>query len=278
MATKASKSKSKTGDTLRLTLMGSKLEVDVRIKSLASSKAGTTGFSFRGLCATHKAPVKAPKVCSVGGAECGEMVKENTLKGYEVGDRMLTLTHEQVAALKPRGDDTVRILQLLRRDQAGALAPKDDVARLMGNVKALTPADDAAARRFAAVHALIGRDRIAIAQVTHKGAFGYAAIHAAEGGALLAHELFLPRDTYEIPEVDLPDLTAAERAAMMVKGEALAAEATLDMAALDNDPYREAREAAIIAALKSADGKVTVETEPVPVAPEADEDIVALLG
>lgn len=268
---------------LSLRVEGTKIELSARFvaegsssaSSLAMSKAGGTGFSFSSLCGTCRAPLKAPRVCE----EHGIVPKENQLKGYDVGGgSFAVLTQTQVDALKPSGDDTINVVALLDRSAVGFVVGSE-MARLMGNVRALVPNTTGADAkqqelRWSAFLALLGASRVGVAAVMSKGSFRYMLLSPAKGGAVLAFDLYLPEDTYGVPEVSVAVLSEEHRAAFEKKGEELAAGLIFADVDVASDPYREARAEAITATLL---GKVDVEIKAPVAAPAREEDLLAML-
>lgn len=289
----ASKKTTAPAKTLTLRVEGTNLQVETRLpKGLAQSKAGSKGFSFSTCCnapVEHTLPDGTKKVDICGKKTTAPYLcpdeahkdrnlraKDQSVKGYELGDEMVYLTHEQVDALNPQGDNTIRILHMLDPREAGA-PPCDGLVPHFPKMRAITPAkgDDGTLKTWAALHALIGRNRVAFAEVVEGGDFYHAFIYAAESGALLVLECYLRRDVYETPGVTLPTLTPEEMKAINAKGASLVR--PVDVAELDRDPYRDAREQAILAAIGRGAKMVEV-TAPAPAIPKKEVDVLALLG
>lgn len=308
------KSKEKVG--LRLTVEESKLELSVLFKaegsssatSLAKSTAGGSGFAFKTCCATHQASVNAPKVCATCRLEEAERVvemlremgaseealarvvqlasvetlpNERTLKGYDVGGgNYAFLTQEQVAALRPKGDNSVHILCLIEQTEIGS-GFRGEVVRLLPGVRALVPnttslqpgASAAMGKRWSALLALL-EGRVAVARVMHKASFRYCLLQPGSTGALLAIDLYLPEDTYDVPLVSVQPLSSAEREAFVAKGSELARGRRFGIHEVSEDPYREARHMAVAAAARG--DTPPPEVEVVTVAPQ-EESLLALV-
>lgn len=287
----AAKKSSKPASSLLIRVDGTFIEVQAASKTLAKSDAGGTGISWTTCCNEPILDATGQPVLKDGKPTvCGEKAKapllcdkhpdknlrmdEHILKGYEAATGMVFLTPAQVKALKPKGDNTVRILHLTTPEEAGA-PPAEFLAPHIPKMKALTPLDDDEATQttWSTLHALIG-GRVGYAEVMQAGKFFHALIYAAPGGALLMLEVFLRRDTYELPTVTLNALNAEDHAAIDQKAAKLMR--NIDEATLDADPYRDAREKAILDAITK--GTAPEVEAPAPAIPAKKVAVSALLG
>lgn len=272
------KAKEKSG--LRLAVAGTKIELSVLFKAdggarsgnLAKSTAGGSGFRFKRICPEHLSPVKQRNVCEAAGHDVD---LKTVLSGYDLGGgEMAYLSKEQVTALKPQGDDTIEVLYLVEADEYGwGFVP--EIARLTGNVQAMVPnlttsQKEAQAKLWAALLSLL-HGKVAVARVMDGGSFFHAVLVPSPTGCVLAHELYLPEDVYEVPVVDVVELPPAHVEVLQKKGDELTrAFSQMDVA---TDPYREARYEAVAAASRGEVPKVEK-----PAAPKKVEvDIMALI-
>jgi hypothetical protein len=195
--------------------------------------------------------------------------------GVDVGGgTMAFLTGAQRDALKPQGDDTIEVLYLLDTSKYGTgWAPA--IARLTGNAQSLVPnlttsQSKAQATLWAGLLALL-HGKVAVARVMDGGSFYHAILAPSSTGAIVVHELYLPEDAYEVPDVIVPPLPAEKVSALRAKGDELAL--TWENALVATDPFREARFEAVQAALR---GDVPPPT-PAPRAVEKEVDLLALI-
>lgn len=240
---------SKRQDELDLKVLGTKIDARVKIVKLAKSDAGGAGFSFKKCCASCGNPVKSPSVCLTEGCENGGKAirKTDTKNGWPTKDGLVYLSHEQVDALNVPGDNIITICETI------AFAGIDpNLFRLMGNNYALVPVGNE--KTFFAIRALL-HEKAGVATIMRRRNFCHALVWASPTGCLMVQELFLGRDAYDVPKVDAPIFAPKEREALagfVARGEEMLVDAATG---LDEDPFREAREALVMTASREQIGK-----------------------
>lgn len=256
-----------SASALTLRVNGTKLEVPVRLESL---KGSSSSDSFRTVCALHKTPVVAPKRCEACGPTV-EMNENNTLKGWPYRKPKGFLTPEQVAALKPKGDNTIEVVGPFKAD----FNVPFDFSRVMG-ADAIIPATEESGKRFSTLRTLLAGNPW-LARITKRGSF-YPAIITVDGntGAILAFEATLTRNLKPEPTVAATPLSQAEVAGIQQKRIELLNSKLLTLADFDVDPFTDARENAIMQAIENP-ASITLAEEAKPMHVPQEENVLALL-
>lgn len=259
-------------------------EVAQRVRDLAElSKADARvaeAASIGGLLRESVGPAEVEgRLANLGSVQ--SIAAEQILKGHEVGEGAWAfLEPAQVEELKPKGDDSVHIIEIVPEEEVGP-GFHGPVVRLLGNVRCLVPNTTSAqptiskamAERYACLVGLL-QGHVAVARVMHKGNFRYALLRVGPTNALLCWDLYLPEDTYDVPQVSLPVIKQEVLDAFRAKGQALAGGGRFSLQLVAEDPYRDARAEAIARSLR---GETAPVDAPVPIAAKPAENLLALV-